>query len=73
MKKNPDFLTTEEAAKELSKRCGGSVSRRRVQAILATKGIPGAVKLGRDWMIPRAALASVVVYGKPGNPHQEVA
>ena len=71
MKKNPDFLTTSEAAESLSKRTGGSVSVQRVQAILKAGGIPGAVKIGRDWLIPRSALAAVKVYGKPGRPRQE--
>jgi len=65
--KKTDFVTTAEASEELSARTGGSVSIRRVQQILNAGGFDGAIKIGRDWLIPRAALASVVVYGKPGR------
>lgn len=40
------FVTTAEAARELN------VSSRMVRFLLAQDRIPGAMKVGRDWVIP---------------------
>jgi len=56
------YYTTEQAAKILC------VSTRRVQAMI-TAGRLRAEKLGRDWIIPRAALKAVRER-KPGRPRK---
>jgi excisionase family DNA binding protein len=48
-----EFLSTEQAAAELD------ISVRRVQALLKKGRFVGAQKLGRDWTIPRSALAGM--------------
>lgn len=57
-----DFVTTEEAADSLG------VSVRRIQMLLNDGVIAGAMKIGRDWIIPRSSLAGVKTYGKAGRP-----
>jgi excisionase family DNA binding protein len=56
-----ELLSTSDAAAELG------VTRGRVLALLAADRIKGAVKIGRDWVIPRAAL-DAVRDRKPGRP-----
>jgi hypothetical protein len=65
MEKKPlktDFLTTAEAAAELG------IGLTRTLVLLRAGKFVGAQKIGRDWIIPRASLAHVTVYGKPGRP-----
>lgn len=57
-----DFLTTAEAAAELG------IGLTRTLVLLRAGKFAGAQKIGRDWIIPRASLAHVTVYGKPGRP-----
>lgn len=42
-----DFMTIQEAAKKWN------LSERRVQAICVEGKIPGAIKFGRSWAIPK--------------------
>jgi excisionase family DNA binding protein len=56
-----EFISTEQAAEELG------VTIRRVQALLKDGRFIGAQKFGRDWMIPRSAMAGVMVR-KTGRP-----
>jgi hypothetical protein len=65
MEKKPlpsDFLTTAEAAAELG------IGLTRTLVLLRAGKFVGAQKIGRDWIIPRASLAHVTVYGKSGRP-----
>jgi excisionase family DNA binding protein len=39
-------ISTEEAAKRQG------VSKRRIQRLIQQDRIPGAVRIGRDWMVP---------------------
>jgi excisionase family DNA binding protein len=55
------LLSTSEAANQLG------VSERRVRAMIA-EGKIAAHRLGRDYAIEEASLASVTVYGKSGRP-----
>ena len=45
-----EYITTQQAAEKWS------VSKRRVQAYLLCNRIEGAVRLGRDWLIPASAV-----------------
>lgn len=65
MNTEPDFITTAEAAAKLG------LTVRRVQAMLNASKFAGAQKLGRDWLIPRASLAGVTVYGIAGRPRKD--
>ena len=49
------ILNTQQAAALLG------ITRRRVVALLKAGRIPGARKLGRDWIIPEDSLAAVAV------------
>ena len=67
MKKNEqesEFLSTTQAAGELG------VNQSRIRQLILNGQIPDARKFGRDWMIPRSALAALR-NRKPGNPHKE--
>lgn len=55
------MLTVAQAATALG------VTVVRVRALLAAGRIPGAAKFGRDWAIPEAGLAAVLVR-KNGRP-----
>ena len=62
-----DFLTTRQLARRLglSERTG----HQRIADMCKVGRIPGAVKVGRDWLIP----ADTVDYRKPvGHPRKEV-
>ena len=50
-----NILNTQQAAARLG------ISRRRVVALLKAGRIPGAQKLGRDWIISEKALKAVAV------------
>lgn len=65
MKTEPDFVTTAEAAVSLG------LTVRRVQAMLNAGKFVGAQKFGRDWLIPRASLTGVTVYGVAGRPRKK--
>lgn len=47
-----DFISTEEAAKILAARFG-TYSSATVRRLALRGKIPGAQKIGRDWVIPR--------------------
>jgi excisionase family DNA binding protein len=61
-----ELLTTTAAAARL--KC----SRRTMLDMAKAGEIPGAVRLGRDWLIPASALAGVVIR-KAGRPPKEKA
>ena len=59
------FVGIQEASDALG------ISTRRTR-ILANEGkFAGARKIGRDWIIPRASIAGVKVYGKSGRPPKQ--
>lgn len=63
----PDqFLTAPQAAERLG------VSRYRIWQFCAAGRLPGAVKHGRDWLIPVAALAAVAGRRRTGRPKKQV-
>ena len=49
MEQFQDYMKIDEAAQKWN------ISTRRVQALCASERIPGAIRLGRDWMIPKDA------------------
>ena len=56
-----ELLTTEQAAVALG------ISVARVKQLLA-KGKLKGIHVGKQWIIERAALADVRIYGKAGRP-----
>lgn len=60
-----DYLTTTETAAELG------VSRQRIRQFIDEDRLPGAIKAGRDWLIPKDALEAVRER-KPGRPPKAV-
>lgn len=55
-----DYMTTDQIAAELG------VSHRRAQQL--ARETEGAEKLGRDWVIPEAAVPTLLERRKPGRP-----
>ena len=60
----PDALTPEQVGERLG------VTARRVQVLCSQGKLLGAIKIGRDWFIPEAALKSYTP-GKVGRPQRE--
>lgn len=58
MSENPGYLSTKQAAEALG------LSDRRVRVLAGEARFPGAFRVGRDWVIPAAAVESY----RP-NPH----
>ncbi len=55
-----DYIKLKEAAQKWG------ISERRVQALCGKNKIDGAVRMGRDWMIPRNAEKNTVpLYDRP--------
>jgi len=57
-----DMLTAQEAAKRLDR------TPRLVQNLCARGAFPGAVRIGRDWRIPKAAVTARKRRQKTGLP-----
>ncbi len=57
-----DILNTKQAAARLG------ISRGRVAVLLRAGRIPGAQKLGRDWIIPDEAALEAVAVRPVGRP-----
>ena len=60
-----DYLKIEEVAKKWN------ISTRRVQALCSADKIPGAIRLGRDWMIPHDAVRPTDGRTKAGRKEQQ--
>lgn len=60
------LISTEEAARALN------LSSRRVRALIEMDRVKGAVKVGKNYVIPEASLATIKI-GKVGRPKRKAA